>query len=560
MANQLYEQRREQMFPRLTDTQRLRLCPHGKRMATLSGQVLAEPGDTHRDFLIVLSGSIEILLPGSGGEERLHLVQPGEFTGEMSTLRGVAGFTRIRVCESGEVLALSEASLRSVVQTDAEISELLLRAFILRRVSLMTSGQGDVILIGSHHSGATLTLREFLGRNAFPYQNIDIDGDADVQLLLERFHVSPEDIPVLVVGGQVVKNPGICAAAVLLEMNPVFEPEKVHDLIVVGAGPGGLAAAVYGASEGLDTIVVEAMAYGGQAGTSSKIENYLGFPTGISGQALAGRAFVQAQKFGAAVHVAACAVRLHCDEQPYAVELSDGRMVRGRAVIIATGAQYRTLTLDKIERFANIGIYHAATALEARLCHGEEVVIVGGGNSAGQAAVFLANGCRHVHIMVRANGLSESMSHYLIQRIENSPQITLHTRTQITELNGAERLERICFRTADGEVQTRDIGHVFLMTGAQPNTDWLKDCVHLDEHGFVCTGADLRPENLPPARWGGGSSSGRAPLTFESSMPGIFAIGDVRGGSVKRVASAVGEGSVCVQFVHRMLAQMQARA
>jgi thioredoxin reductase (NADPH) len=262
---------------------------------------------------------------------------------------------------------------------------------------------------------------------------------------------------------------------------------------------------------------------------------------------------VQAQKFGAAVHVATCAVRLNCDQRPYGVELADGRVVRGHSIIIATGAQYRKLSLDNLDRFANAGIYHAATALEARLCKGEEVVIVGGGNSAGQAAIYLANGCRHVHIMVRANGLSQSMSHYLIQRIETSPQITLHGRTQLTKLEGDDRLQRICYRTECGEVQTRDIGHVFLMTGAVPNTDWLKDCVHMDEHGFVCTGADLKPEDLPAARWDGS----RAPLTFETSMPGVFAIGDVRGGSVKRVASAVGEGSVCVQFVHRLLPQLK---
>ncbi|HEY4370882.1 MAG TPA: FAD-dependent oxidoreductase [Burkholderiales bacterium] len=553
MNNEIYEKRREQMFPQLSDAQRARLCPMGKRRATETGQLLAEPGDTHRDFLIVLSGSIEILLPGAQGDELVHLLEPGEFSGEMSTLRGVGGFTRYRVREGGEVLALGEVQLRNVVQTDAEISELLLRAFILRRVGLMTSNSGDVILMGSQTCGATLTMREFLGRNAFAYQYVGVDGDEDVSALRERFHIGPHDIPVLIARGQVYRNPGICRAASILEMNPPFEPEKVYDLVVVGAGPGGLAAAVYGASEGLSTIAVESMAYGGQAGTSSKIENYLGFPTGISGQALAGRAFVQAQKFGAAVHVAACAKQLQCDTHPYGVELADGRLVRGHSIIIATGAQYRKLALADLERYTNVGIYHAATALEARLCHGEEVVIVGGGNSAGQAAIFLANGCRHVHIMVRADGLAESMSHYLIQRIESSPQITLHTRTQITRLEGSGRLERICFRAEGGEEETRDIGHVFLMTGAVPNTEWLKDCVHLDEHGFVCTGADLKPADLPEVRW----EKGRTPLSFETSMPGVFAVGDVRGGSVKRVASAVGEGSVCVQFVHRILPQLK---
>jgi thioredoxin reductase (NADPH) len=546
--NELYEKRREQMFPRLTKAQIARLEPLGTRMRTARDQMLAEAGQAHRPFLVILAGSAEITLPGADGCDSIHLLQPGEFAGEMSTLRGVAGFTCITVKEGGEVLSLSEEALRSVVQTDAELSELILRAFILRRVGLMNSGQSEATLVGSTHSGATLRLREFLMRNAFPYLNVDIDTDPSAPALLERFDIKPEDVPVLIVHGMVNKNPSIFEAANILGMNPGIPEGRVHDLIVVGAGPGGLAAAVYGASEGLDTVVVESIAYGGQAGTSSRIENYLGFPTGISGQALSGRAFVQAQKFGANVNVAAHAVRLHCDEQPYGVELADGRLVRGRSIIIATGAQYRQLELEGLDRFTNVGIYHAATHLEARLCSGEEVVIVGGGNSAGQAAVFLSSACRHVHIFVRAAGLAESMSHYLIQRIEQSPMITLHTRTQIIRLEGSDRLQRLTWRGPEGEV-TRDIGHVFLMTGALPNTAWLDGCVALDEKGFVLTGTDVRPQHMHPDNWSGG----RTPQLFETSKPGVFAVGDVRSGSVKRVASAVGEGSVCVQFVHRTL-------
>jgi thioredoxin reductase (NADPH) len=551
VINELYEKRREQMFPRLSSAQLARLEPLGTRLRTARDQMLAEAGQSHRPFLVILSGSAEITLPGADGCDSIHLLQPGEFAGEMSTLRGVAGFTCITVREGGEVLSLSEETLRGIVQTDAELSELFLRAFILRRVGLMNSGQSEATLIGSTHSGATLRLREFLMRNAFPYLNVDIDTDPGARALLERFDVKPEDVPVLIVHGTVAKNPTIFEAANILSMNPGIPEGRVHDLIVVGAGPGGLAAAVYGASEGLDTVVVESIAYGGQAGTSSRIENYLGFPTGISGQALSGRAFVQAQKFGANVNVAAHAVRLHCDEHPYGVELADGRLVRGRAIIIATGAQYRQLELEGLDRFTNVGIYHAATHLEARLCNGEEVVIVGGGNSAGQAAVFLSSACRHVHIFVRAAGLAESMSHYLIQRIEQSPMITLHTRTQITRLEGSDRLQRLTWRGPEGEV-ARDIGHVFLMTGALPNTAWLDGCVALDEKGFVLTGSDVRPQDLHPDNWRGG----RMPHLFETSKPGVFAVGDVRSGSVKRVASAVGEGSVCVQFAHRVLAEM----
>jgi len=557
VINDLYEKRREQMFPRLSEAQIARLRPQGQVLATEVGQVLMEPGQTHRPFLVLLSGRVEIMLPGRNGEDTVHLLAPGEFAGEMSTLRGIAGFTRLRVRIAGEVLSLDEEALRALVQTDSELSEILVRAFILRRVGLMNGGQSEVTLLGSRGSAATLMLREFLGRNAFPYVNVDMEQDAEAPALLKSFNLGRDELPVLIVRDQVHRHPSIAQAAQLLGMNPPMEPGKVHDLIVVGAGPAGLAAAVYAASEGLSVLVLEAMAYGGQAGTSSKIENYLGFPTGISGQALAGRAFVQAQKFGAGIQVARHALRLHCDEHPYGVELDDGSMVRSHCIVIATGAQYRQLELENLDRYTNVGIYHAATHLEAKLCNGEEVVIVGGGNSAGQAAVFLASACRHVHIVVRAKGLAESMSHYLIRRINESPMITLHTRTQIVGLEGEERLQRIRWRSApDGGAvseETKDIGHVFLMTGAVPNTKWLEGCVALDEQGFVRTGLELKPEDLPPERW----NCDRPPFLLETSKPGVFAVGDVRSGSVKRVASSVGEGSVCVQFVHRALAQMK---
>jgi thioredoxin reductase (NADPH) len=341
----------------------------------------------------------------------------------------------------------------------------------------------------------------------------------------------------------VFRNPPIAQIVDYLKMNPALDEAAVHDLAVVGAGPAGLAAAVYAASEGLDVVVLEAEAFGGQAGTSSKIENYLGFPTGISGQALAGRAFVQAQKFGAVVGVACRVERLRCDGTPFALELSDGRRIKARSVVIATGARYREPQLESLARFVGAGVYYAATHLEARLCEGEEVAVVGGGNSAGQAAVHLAASCRHVHILVRGDGLAESMSRYLIRRIEDAPNVTLHTRTQITALEGDGRLERIRLRGPAGE-ETRDIAHVFLMTGAAPNTRWLEGCVALDEKGFVRTGPDTPGWPLP-----------RPPQLLETSVPGIFAVGDVRSGNVKRVASAVGEGSICIQLVHRVLAQ-----
>jgi thioredoxin reductase (NADPH) len=544
--------RKEQIFPELTAAQIARLEPHGRRIRTREGAILAEPGDRHGRMLVILSGSVEIVRPGMAGEELVVIHTPGHFAGEMSTLRGLGSLVRARVREAGEILAIDEQQLRAIVQTDAELSELFMRAFILRRVGLIGTEGGDVILIGSHHSAGTLRLQQFLTRNGFPYVNLDVDRDPSVQELLDRFHVSVDDVPIVVCRGKdVLKNPGNQQVAECLGMNPRIDDERIRDLVVIGAGPAGLAAAVYGASEGLDVLVVESSAPGGQAGSSSRIENYLGFPTGISGQALAGRALVQAQKFGAEIAIASSAVRLRCDERPFAVETSDAHAIRSRAILIATGAEYRPLALDDAARFMGLGLYYAATATEARLCKAEDVIVVGGGNSAGQAAVFLAGSCRHVHLLVRSKGLADSMSRYLIRRIEESANITLHTSTQIVALAGDGKLERVTWRSRpDGAAETRDIGHVFLMTGAVPNTRWLESCLCLDEKGFVKTGADLVDADLRPAQW-----LARRPHSFETSLPGVFAVGDVRFGSVKRVASAVGEGSACVQWVHRVLSE-----
>ena len=545
MSTALYEKRREQMFPKLAPLQVERLEAIGTRVATRAGEVLAEPGERQQRLLVVLDGSLEV----EHGEERLTTLERGDFTGELSTLRGVAGFTRIRARDGGAVLAIDAERLRDLVQTDAELSEIMMRAFILRRMGLIDSQHAEVTLLGSRRAPATLRLREFLTRNAYPHVSVDLEGDDGVEALLERFHVAAHELPV-VIGhcGRVFRNPSVRSIADYLQMNPALDLATVHDVVVVGAGPAGLSAATYAASEGLCVLVVESLAFGGQAGTSSKIENYLGFPTGISGQALAGRAFVQAQKFGASVLVATDAARLRCEQRPYTLELADGRALRARSVIIATGAQYRELDLANLRSFTGAGVYYAATHLEAKLCRNEEIIIVGGGNSAGQAAVFLAGHCRRVHIMVRAAGLAESMSDYLIRRIETTPNITLHTRTQLTALEGDGRLERVAWRGPEG-AETRDIGHVFLMTGAQPNTAWLDDCICLDDKGFVLTGSQLGAEALAEAGW----PLERAPHMLETCVPGVFAVGDVRSGSVKRIATAVGEGAICVQLVHRSL-------
>jgi thioredoxin reductase (NADPH) len=549
----LYGDRKEQTFPTLTPAQIARLAAHGKKIAIHKGQILAEPGERHRKLFVVLSGSIEVVRPTMEGEQLVIQIGPGGFTGEMSTLRGVGSLVRARVREDGEVLAIPDDQLRTVVQTDARLSELFMRAFILRRVALVAAQQGDVILIGSRHSAGTLRVQQFLSRNAFPFVNLDVDTDPSVQALLDRFHVTVEDIPVVICRGETIaKNPSNEALAECLGMNPQIDCKTVRDIIVIGAGPAGLAAAVYAASEGLNVLVLETNAPGGQAGSSSRIENYLGFPTGISGQALAGRALVQAQKFGAEVAIANSAIRLRCEPQPFEIELPGEHLVRGRAIIIASGVEYRKLALSNIDRFYGVGIYHAATYIEAQLCREEEIVIVGGGNSAGQAAVFLASTCKHVHLLVRSNGLASSMSRYLIRRIDDSPNITLRTCTEITALEGDSRLERVTWHcTLDNRTETSPIRHVFLMTGAVPNTRWLDGCLALDEKGFVQTGTDLHKDDTIRGRW----PLTRQPYMFETTVPRVFAVGDVRCGSVKRVAAAVGEGSACVQLVHQVLAE-----
>jgi thioredoxin reductase (NADPH) len=549
-AQSPYAGRSAQMFPHLTPVQITRLSAHGRKSAIQKGQVLAEPGDRLPMF-VVLSGSIEIVQPTLTGETLIVVHTAGSFSGDVGTLRGSSSVVRMRVREGGEVLSIDEAHLRTIFQTDTELSELFMRAFILRRVALISTQSSDVVLLGSTRSAGTLRLQQFLTRNTYPFVNLDVDTDASVSELLDRFQIKVEDFPVVLCRGSVVlKNPSNEEVAACLGMNQQIDDERIRDVVVVGAGPAGLAAGVYGASEGLDVLVLETGTPGGQAGSSSKIENYLGFPTGISGLALAARALIQAQKFGAEIRTAYSALHLNCNQRPYAIEFANGHAVRTHTVIIATGADYRQLSLDNASRFLDMGIYYAATTTEARRCGTAEVIVVGGGNSAGQAAVYLAGTCKRVNLLVRANGLADSMSQYLIRRIADTPNITLRTRTEITALEGEDQLARVTWKTAPGNVpETHDIRHVFLMTGALPCTGWLNACVALNEKGFVRTGSDLRSEDLSERKW----TNARQPEFFETSVPGIFAVGDVRCGSVKRVAAAVGEGSACIQQVHRVL-------
>lgn len=543
--------RANQVFPTLTPAQIARIAAHGRKRRVERGEMLVEVGAQVIRFFVVTAGSVQAVQAGRDAELLITVHRPGQFTGEVNLLSGRPALVGQRAAEPGEVIELTREQLLGLVQTDSELSELFMRAFILRRVELIARGVGDVVVLGSMHCAGTLRVKEFLSRNGHPHQFIDLDRDTDVQALLDRLHVAPTDIPVVICRGDIVlRNPTSQQIASCLGFNDAIDHAHIRDVAIVGAGPAGLAAAVYAASEGLKVLVLETNAPGGQAGSSSKIENYLGFPTGISGQALAGRAFNQAEKFGAQVIIAKSATRLDCDKKPYAIETDDSLRVPARAVIIATGAAYRKPAVENLSQFEGTGIYYAATFMEAQLCRGEEVIVVGGGNSAGQAAVFLAQTAKRVHLLVRAPDLSESMSRYLILRIEQNPAISFHPSTEIIGLDGGNHLERVAWRdNKTGAAETRDIRHVFILAGAVPSTEWLRDCLALDAKGFIKTGPDLTPEDLAHARW----PLTRSPYLLETSLPGVFAIGDVRAGSIKRVASAVGEGSISISFVHRTL-------
>lgn len=541
----------DEMVPTLTAAQMARIAAHGRVRQVQPGEVMVEVGQPLARFFVVTTGNIEIVRPSGSTEELIAVYGPGMFTGEVNLLSGRRSFVQIRAIGSGEVIEVDREQLLALVQTDSELSDILMRAFILRRVELIAYGFGDAVLVGSNHCAGTLRIKEFLTRNGHPYSFIDLDHDTGVQDLLDHFQVAEEDVPVLICRGEfVLRNPTNAQIADCLGFNEAIDQTHIRDLLIIGAGPAGLAAAVYGASEGLDVLVLESNAPGGQASASSKIENYLGFPMGVSGQELAARAYTQAQKFGAQMIIAKDAKQLSCDRKPYAIELDNGVRVPARAIIIATGAEYRRLSLDNLAQFEGAGIYYGATFIEAQLCRDEEVVVVGGGNSAGQAAVFLAQTAKRVHLVVRSDGLAETMSRYLIRRIEQSPTITFRPHTEIIALEGNDQLERVsCRDNHSGKIETHNINHVFVLAGAVPNTHWLDGCVALDAKGFIKTGPDLSPEDLAAAHW----PLARAPHLLETSLPGVFAVGDVRGGSLKRVASAVGEGSIAVSFVHQVL-------
>jgi len=544
----------DRAFPKLDTDQIDRLEKFGEVHGVRKGDILFEQGDANVPFFVLLRGTMEIVQPTESSERPIAEHGPNEFTGEVNLVWNRRSLVRARMVTDGEVLEISQDRLRILIQTESDLSEVIMRAFILRRLLLIQHGFGDVVLLGSRHSSGTLRVREFLGRNGHPYTYVDLDRDQEAQQMLERFNVQVEDVPVVICRGEfVLKNPTNQEIARCLGFNSATPSDRVRDVAVIGAGPSGLAAAVYAASEGLDVVVLETNAPGGQAGSSSKIENYLGFPTGISGQELAGRAYTQAQKFGAEVIVAKSAVGLRCSRQPYVIDLDSSGCISARTVIIASGAAYNKIAVPNLSQFEGKGVYYGATYIEAQLCSDEEIIVIGGGNSAGQAAVFLSQTTSKVNMLIRSEGLAETMSKYLIRRIEENPRIQLHTCTEVTGLAGKNDLEQVIWRnTRNGEQQTHDIRHVFVMTGAAPNTQWLHGCLALDERGFVKTGRDLEPKDLMSSGW----NLPRSPFLLETNLPGVLAVGDVRAGNVKRVASAVGEGSIAVHMIHQMLQQV----
>ena len=534
-ADDPYE-REAQTFPRLSFEMAERIASYGQAEDVAEGHMLFEHGQRGADFFLVMAGEVDILNHHDDAATIVHRHTERMFTGELDLLSGRAILVSGRAGPGTRVVRIPRDRFRHMVSSEPDIGEIIMRAFILRRVGLIKHSEDGIELIGPTHGGDTLRLARFLTRNAYPHRLLDTETDPGAEGFLACFDLTPDQLPVVVAPGHILlRNPSNAALADALGLTEKLDPARVHDVVVVGAGPAGLAAAVYAASEGLDTIVIEALAPGGQAGTSSKIENYLGFPTGISGQALAGRAQVQAQKFGARLAIAHAAAGIDCAGAPLAVILDDGQRVQGRTIIVASGARYRKLDVANYDRFEGQGIHYAATAMEAGLCAGEEIVIVGGGNSAGQAAVFLSRSVGHVHILIRGPSLAATMSDYLIERIASSPRITLHPCSQITALECDKMLERVEWGGAMHPVR-----NVFVMIGAVPNTGWLQDRLDLDAQGFVCTAVGLAS-------------------AYQTSHSGIFAVGDVRAGSTKRVASGVGEGSAVVSAVHKYLEGQRAR-
>jgi thioredoxin reductase (NADPH) len=534
--------REAQTFPRVSKEIAARIAGYGTEERVAEGTLVFERGQRRPDFFLVLAGTIEIL--DEDAHHQPHVVRrhtAGEFTGDVDLFGDRQILVTARAGADTRAVRVKRAAFSRLVSLETDIGEIIMRAFILRRVGLLRHPHGGIVLIGPGRDGNMLRLEAFMTRNGYPHRVLDTDVDPAADGFLSCFMLAPDQLPVVITpGDHVLRNPSNAALADGLGLAETLDPTRVYDVAVVGAGPAGLAAAVYAASEGLQTIVIEKLAPGGQAGTSSKIENYLGFPTGISGQALAGRAQTQAQKFGARLAISRSVTGIECKERPYHLILDDGQSVAACAIVVATGARYRHLDVPSYAKFEGHGIHYAATAMEAQLCVNQEVVVGGGGNSAGQAAMFLSRTAGHVHVLVRGAGLAATMSDYLVQRIATSPKITVHPYTEVTALAGDDFLRELTWTNREsGAQETKRIASLFVMIGAEPNTEWLRGCLDLDPKGFVRTGQD---------------ADGRALASpFATTTPGVYAVGDVRSGSVKRVASGVGEGSVVVQAIHQFL-------
>jgi thioredoxin reductase (NADPH) len=538
--------------PTLREDQIEILSRYGETRKTKVGQVLFRAGDASNAFIVVLEGEVEVVDDFAGEARTMGVMRAGRFVGDLNMLTGQAIYLSAVVREGGEVLAIPRERLKEIVTEEPHLSDIILKAFLARRSWGMRAGLG-LRIVGSRHSGDATRLREFAARNRLPHVWIELEEDPKAEVLLERFGAKPSETPVTIWQGKdVLKNPTNSELARTIGLKVDASRERTYDLVVVGAGPAGLGASVYGASEGLSTLALESVALGGQAGTSSRIENYLGFPAGLSGFELASRALVQADKFGARTAVPMEAVGLRRGDGYYRIELSEGGEVAARSVIAATGARYRRLDVPRLGRFEGVSVHYAATEAEAQRCEGEEVAVVGGGNSAGQAALFLAERTQRVYLLIRGDDLGKSMSRYLIDRVMDAENVELLASTEVRELVGEDRLEGVVVEdNRSGARRTLGARAVYVFIGAEANTGWLEGAIELDEGGFILTGRELGGSVFEEDIWEGLS---RGPYLLETSLPGVFAAGDVRSGSIKRVASAVGEGSMAVRFVHQYLA------
>jgi thioredoxin reductase (NADPH) len=543
ITSPLRDARRAQMYPLLAPAEIERVRRFGTPRHYARGEMLVRTGESGHGLTLVLAGEVDITQHDESGEVRLIVThRPGAFLGELAQLSGAPALVDAQAGSDVEALGIPPDRLRALLVGEAEIGERIMRALILRRVGLLEVGLGGPVIVGREGDADVLRLEGFLARNGHPHQRLDPEDDVDARALIERFHVAPEELPiVLCPSGQLLRNPAENQLARCLGLVGPIDPDRIFDVAVIGAGPAGLATAVYAASEGLSVLVLDCRAFGGQAGASARIENYLGFPTGISGIALMGRAFNQARKFGVEMAIPDEAVKLECDEGTgRRLSLANGERIRARAVVLATGARYRRLDVANLHEFEGASVHYWASPLEAKLVAGEEVALVGGGNSAGQAVVFLAGHAARVTMLAR-RPLEETMSAYLVERIAGLANVEVVTGVQISGLEGeGNALEAISWRSRGSEAQTRRRArHLFLFIGADPNTDWLAGSgLKLDERGFILTG---------PEAGGGG-------LPLETSRRGVFAVGDVRAGSVKRVAAAVGDGAQVVAALHTYLA------